>query len=157
MQEIVWIETQVPLKDLVEFKNNPRRITKKDFDDLVEDIKRDGYHNRIKVNLDNTIIGGDKRKKALSHAGFGPESLISVLKPNRHLTDDEFKRLNIQDNLHKGTFDFDILANNFEISDLIEWGMPENMFPDMEKLEPVINVKPTTQKTIKCPRCDYDF
>lgn len=162
MNDISWTENNVALKDLVEYEHNPRRISKKDFDELVLDIKRDGYHNRIKINLDNVIIGGDKRKKALEAAGFSPNEMIPVLMPSRMLTIEEFKRLNIQDNLHRGSFDFDILANEFDSVDLVEWGMPDNLFPKMDNLtledtEPACKPSEKKIKEVECPSCQHKF
>jgi len=48
---------------------------------------------------------------------------VDVRVSSRSLTEDERKKLTVY--LHKGAtgeFDFDLLANNFEIDDLLEWG-----------------------------------
>jgi site-specific DNA-methyltransferase (adenine-specific) len=127
-ERILWIETTVKLKELKDYDINPRRINTADFKRLVNDIKQDGYHRRILVSYDNVIIGGHSRKKALLAAGFREHDDIHILKPNRLLSEEELKRLNIRDNLGFGDWDMDMLANNFDMDDLKEWGMPDTMF-----------------------------
>ena len=83
------------------------------------------------VDTDNCIIGGHQRKKALLQAGYSLDHKIKVLKPSRELTKEEYKRLNIRDNLNHGEWDFEILANEFEIDDLVDWGFDDNLLPDM--------------------------
>lgn len=130
--KINWITTHVLVRDLVEYEHNPRSMSTKDFNKLVKAIKEDGYHQRILVTIDNTIIGGHSRKKALLSAGYRDNDAIEVLKASRELNDNEFKRLNIRDNLSFGDFDFDILANHFDMNDLEDWGLDLKLFPTME-------------------------
>jgi site-specific DNA-methyltransferase (adenine-specific) len=133
MTNITWEQIVIPIKELKEYEHNPRKISKTAFEKLVAHILEDGYHNRILVNADNTIIGGHARKKALLAAGYTVDQNIAVLKANRFLQERELKRLNIRDNLDIfGEFDMDILANCFEIKDLIDWGMDPNLFPEVE-------------------------
>ena len=86
--------------------------------------------------------------------------MIPVLVPNRMLTESEFKRLNIQDNLHRGTFDFDILANEFDHVDLIDWGMNKELFPKMDDLT-IEDTEPQEESKKKkfnqCPNCKYEY
>jgi ParB-like chromosome segregation protein Spo0J len=157
--KILWIETTIKLKELKDYAINPRRISKADFNRLVNDIKQDGYHRRILVTYDNVIIGGHSRKKALLAAGFKESDDINVLKPNRLLSEEELKRLNIRDNLAFGDWDMDILANNFEEDELKSWGMPDVMFDD-HKVEVEIasseNIASLPKKMI-CPECGYEY
>lgn len=124
MTAINWSSTKLKISDLKDYDNNPRKISKDEFGNLVRSLKEDGYHSRLLVNLDNTIIGGHQRKKALLKAGFSANDEIEVLIPDRLLVDDDFDRINIRDNLPFGSFDFDMLGNLFEHEKLIDWGMP---------------------------------
>jgi DNA modification methylase len=133
---ISWKSDLRKLKDLKDYKNNPRKMEKEPFKKLVESLKSDGYHQRLLINIDGTIIGGHARKKALLKAGYKEESEIEVLVPDRLLTGEDFDRVNIRDNLPYGSFDFDMLANMFEPEQLIEWGMPEDWLQlDVEEIE----------------------
>lgn len=131
MQKLEWHETEVQLKDLKEFNKNPRYINKDQFNRLVKSLKENGYNTRILVDTDNTIIGGHMRLKVFKEAGFNNNDSIKVLIPNRKLTEKEFERINIQDNIGFGEWDVDLLANYFEIDELIDWGINENLFKDL--------------------------
>lgn len=121
-----WIPTRIKIKDLKEYKNNPRLISEKTLKKLAEHIKQDGYHQRIIVNCDNTIIGGHQRKKALLMCGYTQEDEIDVLQPEKQLSETQLKRLNIRDNLEFGEYDFDILKSQFSSDDLVEIGFEIN-------------------------------
>ena len=56
--------------------------------------------------------------------GRGEEE-IDVRMPNRKLTEAEFKEYNLRSNKNTGEWNFDELANNFEVDDLLEWGFDE--------------------------------
>lgn len=124
MSKIEWVTTNIKISDLIDYPHNPRSISKKDYERLVNDIKQDGYHRRLLVNYDNVIVGGHSRKKALLDAGYSQNQEIEVLKSGRLLSTLELQRLNIRDNLPFGDFDFDILGNHFDAEALIEFGMP---------------------------------
>lgn len=127
-----WIETEVKLGDLKPFEQNPRKISKEAFNRLVKSLEEDGYHQRILMNWDNTIVGGHQRIKALKRLGVKNSDLIKVLKPEEELNPDEFLRINIRDNGEFGNYDVDMLANfSIEIEQLIDWGVPEDLFGGM--------------------------
>jgi DNA modification methylase len=132
MSQITWHTKQIKIDDLIDYEHNPRRISKKDFDRLVNDIKQDGYRNRIVVNNDNTILGGHARKKALKAAGYNGDGSIEVLCASRQLTEEEVKRIIIRDNLSFGEYDFDILGNHFDDKQLVEWGLE---IPDLSDID----------------------
>lgn len=124
--QLEWLEEDRPLGELRNYDNNPRTITKEAFKKLCDSIREDGYHGRILIDRNNKIIGGHQRKEAMLKVGYKKSDLVKVLVPCRDLTDDEFDRLNIRDNLPFGDFDFDILGNRFDAQKLIDWGMPED-------------------------------
>ena len=157
MNKITWTNEGIHLKDLKEYDLNPRSMTKKDFDKLVKSILQDGYHQRILVDTNNVIIGGHQRTKALYAAGYTDTSIIEVLKPSRHLTDSEFKRLNIRDNLTFGDFDFELLANHFEMEELLDWGMEINTFPNIEEKIVPDETEKKDELLTKCPHCQMEF
>lgn len=122
-----WQSKIILISQLKEYENNPRKISKKEFEKLVTSIKEDGYHQRIIVNQDNTIIGGHQRKKALLEAGLKGSDKIEVLVPERNLTEEELDRINIRDNLSFGEYDFDILTERFEMNELLSFGMDKDV------------------------------
>lgn len=122
-----WKSKVIQISELKEYEHNPRRIGQKEFEKLVISIKEDGYHQRIIVNQDNVIIGGHQRKKALLEAGLKETDTVEVLIPDRKLTQEELDRINIRDNLSFGEYDFDILANRFNVETLVDFGLPRDM------------------------------
>jgi site-specific DNA-methyltransferase (adenine-specific) len=126
-ETITWQATGIKLAHLKEYPNNPRKITKEMLDKLASHIKEDGYHQRIIVDNDYTIIGGHQRKKALYMAGYDDETEIEVLMPSRKLTQEEIDRLNIRDNLAFGEYDFDVLTERFDMEELLSFGMDKEM------------------------------
>lgn len=130
-----WIIKEVKISDLKEYDKNPRKIKKEQLDKLTAHINEDGYHQRIIVNTDYTIIGGHQRKKALLQAGYKPSDVIEVLMPEWTLQQQELDRINVRDNLNFGEFDFDILQEQFNLEELEEFGFDKEF---LETLEPVI-------------------
>ena len=124
---ITWQEASIKLSQLKEYANNPRKISKEMLDKLASHIKEDGYHQRIIVDNDYTIIGGHQRKKALYMAGYDDETEIEVLMSSRKLTPEEIDRLNIRDNLAFGEYDFEVLTERFDLNELLSFGMDKDM------------------------------
>ena len=130
-----WTIKEVKISDLKEYDKNLRKIKKEQLDKLTAHINEDGYHQRIIVNTDYTIIGGHQRKKALLQAGYKPSDVIEVLMPEWTLQQQELDRINVRDNLNFGEFDFDILQEQFNLEELEEFGFDKEF---LETLEPVI-------------------
>lgn len=152
-EPLQWIEKELPISDLNEYANNPRTITKKAFERLVQSIKQDGYHDRIIIDIDCNIIAGHQRKKALLAAGWLPSDRIKVLSPTRALTQNEYKRVNIRTNLEFGDFDMDILANNFDMDFLKDIGMEFDIAadPELDLSEAKLDDCETQKLCKKCP------
>lgn len=126
---LTWHTEPRALKDLKPYPHNPRRISKEAFAKLKQSLQEDGYHARLVVDVDNVIVGGHQRLKAMQELGL---TEVDVLVPSRKLTPEEFDRINVRDNLPFGDFDMDILANRFDTDTLLEWGMPEEWLPKQE-------------------------
>lgn len=124
---INWKHANVKIAELKEYEHNPRKIGNKELEKLTSHIKEDGYHQRIILNNDYTIIGGHQRKKALLAAGYTEDSMIDVLIADRLLSEKELDRINIRDNLPFGEYDFDILSSRFDLEALVDFGMPSDM------------------------------
>lgn len=119
---IEWREIEVSVASLIPYERNPRTITEAAHNELKRRIIEDGYHQRVLATHDVKIIGGHQRKKIFEELGW---THVKVLVPNRALTKTEFRRLLVRDNLpHLGTFDMGMVAADFEIKELLDWGMP---------------------------------
>jgi len=121
MGQITWSIVEKKVSDLKSYEHNPRVLTKKGIADLKKSIDKFGLAEPIVVNTDNVIIGGHARTKVLDS-----NAIVQCYVPSRELNEDEYKELNIRLNKNiAGEWDFDILANSFELSSLLEWGFDE--------------------------------
>lgn len=121
MSAINWNEVEVAIDQLKPFESNPRHITPKQYERLVASLRENGYHQRILATEDYRIIGGHQRIKALRELGF---AVVRVLVPDSVITDAQFRRLLIQDNIPFGEFDKAMLIAEFPKAELVAWGMP---------------------------------
>lgn len=126
MNEIKFINKIVPISELKEWNKNPRHITKKGLEDLIKSIKKFGVAEPLVLNKDMTICGGHGRKQALKSLGY---TEVPCYVSKKQLTENQFEELNIRLNKNiAGIWDFEKLSNEFEISDLIEYGFEDADF-----------------------------
>lgn len=125
MKEIGFKTEQRKVKELLPYEHNPRKITAKMAEKLRESLEKFGLAEIPVVNTDNTLVAGHQRVKVLMLLGRGDE-VIDVRVPNRKLTQKELQEYNIKSNKIQGIWDDDILANGFELDDLLSWGFEEN-------------------------------
>ena len=91
--------------------------------DLHKSIDKFGLAEPIVINTDGVVIGGHARLLALKEKGTKE---FDCYIPDRKLTEKELQELNVRLNKNiAGEFDFDILANEFELTDLLDWGFEE--------------------------------
>lgn len=121
---IVFNTEKRKLQDLIEYEYNPRFITKLQYQNLKRSIEKFGLAEIPCVNKDNIIIAGHQRIKILRET-YPPDYQIDVRVPNKQLTEEEFKEYNIRSNKNTGQFDIEILANTFEVDNLIDYGFTE--------------------------------
>lgn len=116
---ITWkIETR-KIKDLKKYPKNPRKLTSDQFKHLKTSIDKFGLIDKPIINLDNTIIGGHQRLEVYKKDKIKE---IECWIPARQLDDKEVEELNIRHNKNTGEWDWDILANEYEIPDLLDYG-----------------------------------
>ena len=99
---------------------NPRRMTNKQYEDLKNSLEKFGCVDPIIINADNTIVGGHQRLRIMRELGA---ELVPVVRVN--LSKEDEKELNIRLNKNSGEFDLDVLANNFEVDELKDWGFKD--------------------------------
>lgn len=136
LEELIWHTETRKIKDLKEHEKNPRKITKDQMEKLKQSLKSFNYVETIVINLDNTILAGHMRIRALKALGRVKEE-IEVRVPNRQLTPKEAEEYLIRSNKNSGEWDWERLANEWEIPDLFNWGFTEDelQIKDPEKLE----------------------
>ena len=96
---------------------NPRQISTKQYKDLKESITKFGLVDPIIVNKCYTIIGGHQRYKICKDLEYKDIGCIIL-----DLDKEQERELNIRLNKNTGEFDMDILANEFDIDQLVDWG-----------------------------------
>lgn len=127
------IEENFKLSDLKGYEHNPRTITKQAFEKLQDSINEDGYHAPIVINADGTVISGHQRLEVLRRMGT---TQIRVLRPDRLLSPEEMDRINVRSNISAGGWDFDLLADRFDLEQLVDWGMDEKLLGNIVKADP---------------------
>lgn len=130
---ISWkLETR-KLKDLKEHPRNPRQLKSDQAQQLQKSLQTFGVAEKPIINQDNQIIGGHQRLKVLNKMGLKE---IECWVPDRSLDEREVNELNIRLNKNTGDWDWDILANEWNPPDLIEWGFhPDELFEGITKTE----------------------
>ncbi|MEY2868155.1 MAG: hypothetical protein RIR01_573 [Bacteroidota bacterium] len=102
--------------------NNPRLIKDDKFHKLVKSIKEFPQMLELRpivVNDEMVILGGNMRDKACIEAGLKEVTIVKA----SELTEEQQKEFIIKDNVGFGEWDFDMLANEWDIQKLDEWGL----------------------------------
>ena len=123
--DVEWTTEKRLIKDLKFHPKNPRLITKDQLDQLKKSLRKFNYVETVVINLDNTILAGHMRVKAMKSMRKGKKE-IDVRVPNRMLTPDEAEEYLIRSNKNTGEWDWEILANEFDSDKLFDWGFTED-------------------------------
>lgn len=102
--------------------NNPRLIKDEKFKKLVksiEDFPEMIQLRPIVVDENNVILGGNMRYRAMIEAGLKEVYIIKA----ENLTEQQKKEFIIKDNVGFGEWDWDILANEWSVDELDQWGL----------------------------------
>jgi ParB-like chromosome segregation protein Spo0J len=146
---ISWKITSVNVKSIKKHPSNPRILSKMQADQLKKSLDKFGLIDKPILNQDFTLIGGHQRFDILKKQGAKE---IDCQIPDRLLTEDEVRELMIRMNRNHGNWDYDLLANEWEIPDLLEYGFnPEELLGSMEEIEEKED-KPKKKEKL-CPHC----
>ena len=149
MTNIIWTNERRKLKDLKPWERNPRQITKDQAKRLVESFDEFGQVETIAIGPNNEVYNGHQRLNVLKDK-CGEDYEVEVRVSSRELTEKQREKLTVY--LHKGAagvWDFDTLANEWELDDLLDWGFdkheldldlwaseaPEDVEPQIDKAE----------------------
>jgi ParB-like chromosome segregation protein Spo0J len=102
--------------------NNPRLIKDDKFKKLVKSIEEFPEMLDIRpivVNADMVILGGNMRFKACKEAGLKEIPIIIA----DNLTEEQQREFLIKDNTSGGEWDFEMLANEWDVEQLEDWGL----------------------------------
>ena len=151
-----WKIKKIKVSELKENPSNPRRLTEKGLKDLEKSILKFGIAEPLVVNTDYMICGGHGRKKILEQLNIKE---VDCYLPDKLLSKKQFDELGIRLNKNiAGEFNFDTLANEFEIDELIEWGFEEfefGMGNNEKNNEKEFDEDIETKN--ECPKCGYKW
>jgi DNA modification methylase len=120
------------ISELTPAPYNPRESTEKQESQLKQSLKKFGVVEPIIYNKQTGyIVGGHFRVRELQKLGYTEIECVIV-----DLSEEDEKELNIRLNANTGQWDWDELANNFELEDLNDWGLEvPNMKHELEAEE----------------------
>jgi ParB-like chromosome segregation protein Spo0J len=121
---------EVNIKLIIPHPNNPRTIVDHKFKKLVKSIKEFPEMLQLRPIIvdDNMIVlGGNMRLRACIEAGL---KRVPIIKASA-LTPEQQKRFIIVDNAGFGEWDWDVLANQWEMDDLTEWGVDLPVYKEL--------------------------
>ena len=127
---------QKDINVLISAEYNPRQLKKEQYQNIKDSLERFGFVDPIIINKNkdrkNIIIGGHQRIRVAKDLKLKQIPCIELDLPL-----DKEKELNIRLNKNVGEWDYDILANLFDVESLIEWGFTEDELvgfaPELEK------------------------
>ena len=112
---------KVSIKAVNENPENPRIIKDYKFQKLVRSVKEFPEMLKIRpivVNKDKVVLGGNMRLKACIEAGLKDVWILQT-----DMDEEAQKEFIIKDNSSFGEWDWDVLANEWNIDDLKDWGL----------------------------------
>ena len=112
----------VDIKTVKPNPSNPRHIKDHKFTQLVKSIRHFPEMLQLRpivVDSDNIVLGGNMRLKACIEAGLKEVPIIVA----SELTEEQQKEFIIKDNVGFGEWDWEQLANEWEIEQLSDWGL----------------------------------
>ena len=127
---------KIEIKKLKPNPNNPRSINKNKFERLKKSITEFPKMLELRpivVDENFVVLGGNMRLKALKYLGIKETFYIQ----QKDLTDEQKKQFVIKDNASFGDWDWDILANEWNNKDLLDWGI--DVWQPEEELEKQID------------------
>jgi len=121
----------IPIKEIKENPNNPRKLNKDKYQKLlksIQDLPQMLEYRPIVVNSNMIVLGGNMRLKALKELKYKEVPIIIA----DELSEDQQKEFLIKDNLAYGQWDWDMIANEWDLPLLEDWGidLPEIVDPE---------------------------
>jgi len=132
--------------------NNPRYIKDDRYQKLKNNIKDFPKMMKLRPIItddEGVILGGNMRYLAMQDLGYTEIPEGWVVKASE-LTEDERKRFTITDNIPYGDWDYDILANEWDMTELQDWGINidelEEARVNMEDIEDDYDIEKAIEK-----------
>jgi len=113
---------KVKISNIKPNPNNPRYIRDEKFEKLKKSIQDFPEMLKLRplvVDDDMIVLGGNMRLKALTELGIEEAEVIKA----KDLTEKQKAEFIIKDNVGFGDWDWDMLANEWDVEELGEWGL----------------------------------
>jgi len=132
--------------------SNPRLIKDEKFEKLKQSIKDFPQMMELRpmvVDETMTLLGGNMRFKALQDLGY-KEIPDNWLKKASELTEEQKKEFIIKDNVGFGEWEWEQLANEWDVEQLAEWGLdiPDYAIAQPEAVEDDYEIPDTIETDI---------
>jgi ParB-like chromosome segregation protein Spo0J len=143
---------RVDIRQVRSNPDNPRFIKGDKFEKLVKSIREFPQMLELRpivVNKDMVVLGGNMRLKACEEAGIDQVPIIFA----DNLTEEQQKEFIIKDNSSFGEWDWDLLANEWDIDVLNDWGID---VPNFDVEEPIDETPEKEDKLMINVRCENE-
>lgn len=132
--------------------SNPRIIKDEKFEKLKQSITDFPQMMELRpmiVDESNTLLGGNMRFKALQDLGY-KEIPDNWIKKASELTEEQKKEFIIKDNVGFGEWEWEQLANEWDVEQLTEWGLdiPDYAIAQPEAIEDDYEIPDTIETDI---------
>jgi ParB-like chromosome segregation protein Spo0J len=152
---IKWkIETR-KIKDLKPHPKNPRQLSDHDAAHLEKSLAKFGLIDKPIITKEGMIIGGHQRIAVLKKMGHKE---VECFVPDSELEEADIDELNIRLNRNSGAWDFDVLANQWDEHDLLDFGFTAEEFA-MGPIDEIDSEEPKEKEKQKktCPNCGHEL
>jgi ParB-like chromosome segregation protein Spo0J len=146
----------VKIKNLKLDSKNPRKITKDAFKELCSSIERDPKFLECRPILvyeeegELIVYAGNQRVRAAKQLDM--PQVPCIIEKKYLLTDEIIRQRIIIDNRHAGVFDYDELANSWDLNELLLLGF------DPKEFDICLDEKEKKKKKVDtCPHCGKDL
>jgi hypothetical protein len=140
----------LPIAEIKTNPTNPRIIKDHKYKQLVKSIKEFPEMLNIRpivVNAELMVLGGNMRLKACIEAGLTEIPVILA----SELTSQQQQEFIVKDNLGYGEWDWEAIADGWDIDKLEDWGLDIPKFLKYEDMEDVSDsVQPSFRIEIVC-------
>jgi len=120
---------KVKISEVKNNPSNPRLIKDDKFKKLVKSIQDFPQMLELRpivVDENNIVLGGNMRLKACKEAGLKDVYIVKA----ENLTEDQKQEFIVKENVGFGEWDWDMLANEWDVDKLDEWGLNVPMMPE---------------------------
>ena len=125
-----------PIDKIFPHPKNPRLIRNEKYLEQKKSIEETPEMMDLRpviIDEDDIILGGHQRWRACKELGWKDVPVMQYTR-EKHLKSESFTKFNktyelvcaeivIKDNTHYGQFDYDILANEWDVHPLVDWGI----------------------------------